>query len=126
MAFSKLDLALVAVIAVGLLWIEHEHRVFIGTPAAAEVAPPAASPCPVRDDVPFSADCIAFIGGRASRHDHVRTSAAAGASASAVTPDAEQHGPPCPASNEDAPYSARCLRFLSGWYWQANPPANAP
>jgi hypothetical protein len=128
MVLSKLDLALMAVIAVGLLWIEHEHRVIIGTPAAAEGAPPAASVCPASDDVPFSADCIAFIGGGASLYGHGRTSAAAGASA--VTPDAERHGdphgPPCPASNEDAPYTARCLRFLSGWYWQANPPNNAP
>ena len=40
MALSKLDLALVVVIAAGLLAIEREHRIVIGTPAAAEGRPP--------------------------------------------------------------------------------------
>jgi hypothetical protein len=65
MALSKLDLAAVAALAVGLLWIEHEHRIIIATPAVAEAASSAASVCPETDDVPFSADCIAFISGSA-------------------------------------------------------------
>jgi hypothetical protein len=60
MAFSKLDLAIVAVVAGGLLWIEHDHRIVIGSP---EAAPPTASVCPDSDSVPFSAACIAFIDG---------------------------------------------------------------
>jgi hypothetical protein len=59
----KLDLIVLAVIMLGLVWIEHEHCVMIGWLAAAETVPLAASACPDNDSVPFSADCIAFIGG---------------------------------------------------------------
>jgi hypothetical protein len=128
MVLCKLDLAVVALVAAGLLWIEHDHRVFIGTPAAAEVAPPAASVCPESDSVPFSADCIAFIDGGALPDIPARVSQAA--NAAAASPDAnrraESRAPACPPSNENAPYSADCIKFLSGWYWQANPTENAP
>jgi hypothetical protein len=128
MVLSKLDLAIVAVIAVGSLWIEHEHRIIIGTPAAAEAVPPAASACPDKDSVPFSADCIAFIDGGALPDIHA--SASAMPSTPLVLPDrkgrAESDAAACPPSNENAPYSARCIRFLSGWYWQANPTEAAP
>lgn len=124
MVLSKLDLAIVAVIAAGLLWIEHEHRIIIGTPAAAEVAPPAASVCPDTDDVPFSADCIKFIDGGVLPDLRLQ------ASAPAAPPDAhgrvDLYDSACPSSNENAPYSAKCIRFLSGWYWHANPTENAP
>lgn len=63
MALSKLDLALVAIAAAGLIWIEHNHRVVIGPLAAAEAPAPAASVCPKTDDAPYSAECIKFIGG---------------------------------------------------------------
>jgi hypothetical protein len=59
----KLDLIVLAAIMLGLVWIEHEHRVVIGSSAAAETASLTASACPDNDSVPFSADCIAFIGG---------------------------------------------------------------
>ncbi len=128
MVLSKLDLAIVAVIACGMLWIEHEHRIVIATPAVAEVSPTAASVCPDRDDVPFSAACIAFISGNVVPDRHSRVSAAA--STSAASPDAPgrfgSSVSACPASNEEAPYSAACIKFLSGWYWQPNPTENAP
>jgi hypothetical protein len=47
----------------GLVWIEREHRVVIGSLAAAETASLSAAACPDNDSVPFSADCIAFMGG---------------------------------------------------------------
>jgi hypothetical protein len=125
MALSKLDLAAVAALAVGLLWIEHEHRIIIATPAAAEAAPSTASVCPDTDDVPFSEDCIAFINGGAlpdvQSNPNTRTAAA--------SPDAqraESRGRACPSSNENAPYSADCLKFLSGRYWEASPTHDAP
>jgi hypothetical protein len=125
---SRFDLALVTVIAAGLLWIEHEHRIIIATPAAAEIAPPAASVCPDTDDVPFSADCIKFIDGGVLPDIHLPASAAS--SATAASPDAhgraELHAPACPPSNENASYSADCIQFLSGWYWQAIPTESAP
>ena len=126
MALSKLDLAVVAALSVGLLWIEHEHRVIVATPVAAEEAPSAASVCPETDDVPFSADCITFINGGVLRD----VSSKLNTRAPTASPDTQQHaqlrGPACPPSNENAPYSADCLRFLSGWYWQASPTQGAP
>ena len=124
MVLSKLDLAIVAFVAAGLLWIEHEHRIIIATPAAADVAPPAASVCPDKDSVPFSPDCIAFIEGGAAPVIHARVMAPAASSDAQGRGDS--HAPACPPSNENAPYSAGCIRFLSGWYWQANPAADAP
>jgi hypothetical protein len=58
-----------------------------------------------------------FIGGGTAAH--MRSSGAL------PTPDQgeqkiDSSAPPCPASNETAPYSTRCLRFLSGWFWRAN------
>ncbi len=115
MAMSKLDVAVVIVAAAVLLRIEHDHRIFIGTPAAA--AAPASAVCPAKDDVPFSADCIKFIEGGASPIRQARLTAAA------ATPDAgvDPQAPACPPNNENAPYTANCIKFLSGPDWQANP-----
>ena len=125
MALSKLDLTVVAMLAVGMLWIEHEHRIIVATPAAAEAVPLAGSVCPETDDVPFGADCIAFIAGGVV--PDVSSKPNLHAAALPYTQYAEVHGPAaCPPSNENAPYSADCLRFLSGWYWQANPAPSAP
>jgi hypothetical protein len=127
MVLSKFDLAIVVFVAAGMLWIEHGHRTSIATPIAAEA--PAASACPDNDSVPFSADCIAFIDGGASAAA-ARTPVNAMTSASAAPPIArryaEAHAAACPPSNENSPYSARCIKFLSGWYWQPNPADRAP
>jgi hypothetical protein len=85
MAFSKLDLAIVAVIAVALLWIEHDHRIVIGTPMSAEIAARTASVCPDSDSVPFSADCIAFI--EDGTFPALQSRASPAASASALAPN---------------------------------------
>jgi hypothetical protein len=117
MVLSKFDLTIVVVVAVGMLWIEHGHRISIATPIAAET--PAASACPDNDSVPFSADCIAFIDGSVSPIARTRMSVVI--SAPTASPDA-----PCPPNNENSPYSARCIKFLSGRYWQPNPADRAP
>ncbi len=114
MVLSKLDLAIVAVLAGAMFWVEHEHRIIIATPAVAEPARPG-SVCPEKDSVPFSADCLAFIGGRSAV---IRTHAVA---AEAPPAASDPHDPACPASNENGPYSAGCLKFMSGWYWHPNP-----
>ena len=118
MALSKLDLAFVVLIAAGLVAIEREHRIVVGPPAAAEGRPPAASVCPSTDDVPIGAACMSFIGGGTAAHMHW-------SGALPTLPDLgeqkiDSSAPPCPASNETAPYSARCLRFLSGWFWRVD------
>lgn len=67
MELSKLDLALIAVVAAGLIWIEHNNRIVIGPPAATKTLAPAASLCPETDDAPMSTACIKFITGGASQ-----------------------------------------------------------
>jgi hypothetical protein len=126
MALSRLDLAAVAVLAFGMLWIEREHRIVIATPAAAEAVPASASVCPDTDNVPFSADCIRFIAGGVLPDLGTRESVAAMMADAPPDARAEPRGPACPPSNENAPYSARCIRFLSGWYWHAYSTDNAP
>jgi hypothetical protein len=132
MVLSKLDLAIMAVIAGVLLWIEHENRIVVATPAAAEAAPPGASVCPESDSVPFSPDCLAFIEGhpafavRALSVKATATDDAPAASSGAQQRTESTAAAPCPTSNENAPYSARCLSFLSGWYWHPNLTKRAP
>ena len=127
MRLSRIDLAIVAVVAVGMLWIEQQHRVFI-TPADAESERPVASVCPDTDDVPFSAECIKFIDGGVLPDFHVRqtglVSGRAATSDSHARPEA--HGSACPPSNENGPYSAACIRFMSGWYWRADSGGGPP
>jgi hypothetical protein len=126
MVLSKFDVAIVVVVAAGMLWIEHGQRISIATPTAAETS--AASACPDNDSVPFSADCIAFIDGGVSPAARTRVSAMTNRSAASphVSRYAESRAPACPPSNENGPYSARCIKFLSGWFWQPNPTDRAP
>jgi hypothetical protein len=121
-ALSKIDLAIVVSIAVCMLWIERGHRIVIATLASAEAARPAASVCPDTDDVPFSADCIKYIDGGVSPDIHTRMKGPlSGPTAPAAARDrADLDVPACPSSNENAPYSAACIRFMSGWFWQAD------
>ena len=127
MVLSKLDLAIVVAIAAGLLWIEHDNRIFIGTPAAAEGASTAASVCPNTDDVPFSAACIKLINGGVVPTVHLPVSPPSLAVVSpGVERGAESGGPACPPSNENAPYTAQCIRFMSGWFWQPYATASTP
>jgi hypothetical protein len=127
MALSKLDVAIVAVIAVGMLWIEHGHRVVVATPAAAEAARLAATVCPDTDNVPFSADCIKYIDGDIPPDIHTMKAPLSAPTGPAVAHDrVELDAPACPTSNENAPYSAACIRFMSGWFWQADVTEGAP
>jgi hypothetical protein len=124
---SKLDLAAAAALALALVGVEHDHRIIIGTPAAAEVAAKAKPICPDSDAVPFGADCLSFIGANTPA---VAAAPNAVRRALAISPNTDErpalHDPPCPPSNENAPYSASCIRFLSGWYWQPDTAAPLP
>jgi hypothetical protein len=101
MALSKFDLALAAIAAAGLIWIEHNHRVVIEPLAAAEAPAPAASLCPKTDDAPYSAECIKFIGGMAPIMLSDR----------AVRAESR-----CPPDNQGAPDGDSCIRDLSVGY----------
>jgi hypothetical protein len=106
MTLSKLDLALVAVAAASLIWIEHSHRVVIGSLIAAEAVTPAASVCPKTDDAPFSAECIKFIGGG------IAGPRAAPATLSAGVERRTELRTLCPPS-ESAPDGDSCFRYPS-------------
>lgn len=115
----KLDRAMIlASIVVAVLWIEHGHRIDIGTPAGAAIVAPAAALCPDNDNVPYSTACIVFMEGRVASDRRWRQHAARGRS-DAPEP-AELPGSACPHNNENIPYSAACIKFMSGWFWQAN------
>ena len=62
---SKLDIAVIlTLVAGGALWIEQGHWVVIDAPTPSELAAPAVPPvaaCPDNDDVPYSANCLAFL-----------------------------------------------------------------
>jgi hypothetical protein len=125
---SRLDrAAIIASIAGAVLWIEHGHSIDIETPTGAAFAAPVARMCPESENVPYSADCIAFMDGDNASNVVIRVNAERRIPAvSAHRPDsAESAGPACPANNENVPYSADCLRFLSGWFWRPHVPDSA-
>jgi hypothetical protein len=63
---AKLNLAILAAAAGGMLWVEHAHRITIEAAAPAEVASRETASCPENESVPFSQDCMAFIQGGAA------------------------------------------------------------
>jgi hypothetical protein len=112
---SRLDVAvIVAAVAAAVLWIEHGHRVDIGTPADAAYSS-AGAVCPDNENVPYGADCIRFMQGPEAPEARPRVEVAI-----APTDLPAAAGPPCPA-NENVPYTTRCIKFMSGWFWRLNP-----
>jgi len=110
MALSKLDMALVAVAAAGLIWIEHNNRVVIGSPAAVEDAQAAASVCPKTDDIPFSPECIKFIGGGVSPVIGPQPPTAPAVLLARAERGAEIPASTCPPRNQSAPDGDSCFR----------------
>jgi hypothetical protein len=109
-----------ALAAAAVLWIEHGNRIDSEAPLGAAKAAPAGTVCPDSENVPYSADCIAFMQGDVAPGVRVSLQEPARNLASLPTqalPSADLSGAPCP-SNENVPYSANCIRFLSGWFWQ--------
>jgi hypothetical protein len=87
MVVSKLNLAILAAVAGGVIWVEHAHRIKIemSPPPPAERAGVKAAACPENESVPFSADCMKFI--EAVVHADIRSRATA---AGAVLPDSPE------------------------------------
>jgi hypothetical protein len=121
---SKLDFAVIAAaICAGLLWLEGGDRDVIDPPTQAERSRPAAAAvCPDSDNMPYGASCLAYLKGR---DDDERVGAADGKIATILSVEekdesaAASTGAACPA-NDNAPYSARCIAFMSGWFWHSN------
>jgi hypothetical protein len=108
----------------GLLWIEHGHRVVIGSRAAADVSAPLAQACSDETSA-RDANCVAFADDDGSLGLRPRETLAA-SSSSASDDRVRRRGrtaAACPESNENGPYSADCLRFISGWFFQPFPQA---
>jgi hypothetical protein len=100
-------------------WMEHAHRVDIAVPADASMAA-VGTGCSDRDNVPYGATCLAFLG----VHDHIGAAGVLGGLPS--TDSREQNevipmGSPavCPDS-DNRPYTASCIQFMSGWFWRVN------
>jgi hypothetical protein len=131
---SKLDLVVVFTAVAGVtLGLEHSHHVFTDLPTHRELsAQAAAARCPDNDTMPYPASCLAFMesSGASDRRRPVRAPATTSARViegsatirrDSIPPDA------CP-TNDNVPYRANCLAFLSGWYWHPDavePPPSA-
>lgn len=117
---SKLELAAILAAACGMLSIEHGNHTFTNAPTRTERSALAAADCPGNDSMPYPESCLTFLD--AKLESDVRHLDAAGKSALAqpdavkqdesILPDAE-----CPAK-DTVPYSASCIAFLTGWFWQ--------
>jgi hypothetical protein len=126
---SKIDLAVVAALVAGCaFWIERGHRITIDAPTPSELAAaPAADACPDNDRGPYSARCLAFLKGDSDPPTGwqivaVRMSAMpAQESPPYESPHeskrADLSAAACP-GNDNMPYPADCLRFLSGPRWR--------
>jgi hypothetical protein len=51
----------VAIIAIGAVWVEHEHRLVIDAPKEG-----VAAACPENDNVPYTARCLEYLKGATS------------------------------------------------------------
>jgi hypothetical protein len=112
--------AIAALVAAAVLWIEHGNRIDSETPVSAANAASAGTVCPGSENVPYSADCIAFMQGDVGSGVGVSLRRPAMSLLATPTPaiaSADSSGAPCP-SNENVPYNENCIRFLSGWFWQ--------
>jgi hypothetical protein len=112
----RFDIAgIVIAVAVGALWIEHDHRVVIDAPVAETSVVSAA--CSDSDAVPYSAACLEYINVSSETVPRLQVVASIAAPA------------PCP-DNDRVPYSASCIAFMKGatetgmrWRATAEPPS---
>jgi hypothetical protein len=116
---SKVDIAVIVLLAAGsMLWIEQGHNVVIDAPTpseldAAAAAAAAAAVCPSNDDVPYSANCLAFLFGK-----DWQANAREGAAATSDPTRTAETGPlatpaACP-DRDNVPYTPGCLAYLRG------------
>jgi len=113
---------IIAVASFGMLWIEHGHRISIDAPIPAAMASPEATACPNNDSVPYPTGCLAFMAGSTFDRDRVIHPVKTLQGALAFTQQdtglgSGSSGDVCP-DNDNVPYSARCISFLTGWFWR--------
>jgi len=113
--------AIIAVAGFGMLWIEHGHRISIEAPIPAAMASPDPTVCPNNDSVPYPSGCLAFMAGSGSNGDWIvhpaKTLREAITRTDTELSSVSSSGGACP-DNDNAPYTARCIAFLTGWFWR--------
>jgi hypothetical protein len=116
---SKLDLAAIVVAACGMLSIEQGNHIFTDAPTRTDrLALAAAADCPDNGNMPYPASCIMFLEGKpAAQRPPVGERRAARQPVAMKQDEWMSPGARCPA-NDTAPYSARCIACLTGWFWQ--------
>jgi hypothetical protein len=127
---QRFDLTAIAlVITVAMLWIERGHRIVADAPTAAELAALAAArACPDSESVPYSGDCILFMQGDVERDMRMpvraesRTAVPRPSKLQNFESASSTRALACP-DNDNVPYSAGCLAFLAGRFWQPNTPS---
>jgi hypothetical protein len=120
---SKLDLAaILAAIVCWVLSIEHGNHIFTDLPTRTERSDLAAA-CPDNDNMPYPASCLAFLesefASQVRRGRAVERAPTAQSVALKQIDESISLGAECPAT-DTVPYSASCIAFLTGWFWQPN------
>jgi hypothetical protein len=117
---SKIDLAVVAALVVGgALGIERGHRITVDAPTPSELAAArAVKSCSDNDRVPYSANCLAYMKGDSDTTTGWQVVKIRVAAAPVYQPmRSDQDQAACPV-NDNMPYPADCLRYLSGPLWR--------
>jgi hypothetical protein len=117
---SKIDLAVVAALVVGgALWIERGHRITVDAPAPFELAVArAVDSCSDNDRVPYSANCLAYLKGDSDTATGWQVAPIRLAAVPAHEPIRTDLGRAACPGNDNMPYPADCLRYLSGPLWR--------
>jgi len=116
--------AIAASIAGAVLWIEHGHRTVTDAPTPTELdVLAAARVCPDNENMPYTANCLAFLQGSAPAETEGRPHAAERAAAAQppAAKDAKSTSVTAPAACADTdtvPYTASCIAFMTGWFWR--------
>jgi hypothetical protein len=108
---SVLDLAAILAAASLLIRMERGHRVDTDTPKRPSVRAEART-CAFAGNAANTTNCAA-----------VPKDKALAAFQGPDSPDSDATPRPC-ASRDDEPYTASCIAFMSGWFWQPNPGQN--
>jgi hypothetical protein len=119
---SRLDLAVVFAAMAGMaVGIEHGHHISTDVPTTTKLsALAAATECPDNGTLPYPASCLVFMEGKIASEMRrpIAAQRAPAARPSAAKPgESTAPGVACP-DNDNTPYSASCLAFLSGWFWR--------
>jgi hypothetical protein len=120
---AKLDLAIIVAVACGVLGVEYGNNTVLDVPTDTDkTALAAAAECPDNDSMPYPPSCLIFMQGKLASDIGRKPAAQKNIVAHLAAVKQElslSPGPECPV-NDTMPYGARCIAFLTGWFWQPN------